>query len=170
MTVFFILFTSSFFLFPSLSSRSSVKKEFIKKGHKVDIFALSASKKPEKAGQYILGMPKNPFLERLYRLLMFLDIKIVNIYANILINYDFVISHLYPMNILACKAIKKNKSYSQYLDKLAFSLGICFYSLRQTNNIPQNRYEESLVALKMFKDALIRLAQPSTIADLWNTA
>ncbi len=83
-------------------------KKFIKKGHKVDIFTLSASIKPKKAGLYILGMPKNPALERIYRLFMFLDFKKVKKYSSILKNYDIVISHLYPMNTLASKAKNKN--------------------------------------------------------------
>jgi 1,2-diacylglycerol 3-alpha-glucosyltransferase len=65
--------------------------------------------KPKKAGLYVLGMPKNPFLERLYRLFMFLDRKKISRYTNILKKYDLIISHLYPMNILAKKAKKKNK-------------------------------------------------------------
>lgn len=85
-------------------------KNFIKKGHKVDIFALSASIKPKKGKLYLLGMPKNQFLERLYRLFMFLDVKKVNKYSKILKNYDMIISHLYPMNLLAYNAKKKNKN------------------------------------------------------------
>ena len=85
-------------------------EKFIKQGHQVDIFALSASIKPKKANLYILGMPKNPLIERIYRLFMFLDIKRINKYVKILQNYDMIISHLYPMNILAKKAKKKNKN------------------------------------------------------------
>ncbi len=84
-------------------------KNFIKKGHKVDIFTLNASIEPKKAGLYVLGMPKNHFLQRIYRLFMFFDVKKINKYADILKNYDIIISHLYPMNILAYKAKKKNK-------------------------------------------------------------
>ncbi len=84
-------------------------KDFIKKGDKVDIFTLNASIKPKKAGLYVLGMPKNSFLQRLYRLFMFLDVKKIKKYVNILKNYDIIISHLYPMNILASKAKRKNK-------------------------------------------------------------
>jgi 1,2-diacylglycerol 3-alpha-glucosyltransferase len=84
-------------------------RQFTKKGHKVDIFTLKASIKPKNAGLYVLGMPKNPTLERLYRLFMFLDLKKVEKYVNILKRYDLVISHLYPMNILGYKAKKQNK-------------------------------------------------------------
>ncbi len=84
-------------------------REFLKKGHKVDIFTLKASINPKDVKVYSMGMPKNPTLERLYRLFMFLDIKKVNRYSRILKDYDLIISHLYPMNILAYKAKKKNK-------------------------------------------------------------
>ncbi|MBU0628886.1 MAG: glycosyltransferase family 4 protein [Nanoarchaeota archaeon] len=84
-------------------------KELVEHGHTVDIFALSASIKPKKAGLHIMGMPKTPFFQRLYRLLMFLDIKKIKKYSSILKNYDLIISHLYPMNILACSAKRKNK-------------------------------------------------------------
>lgn len=104
------ILTPTFSKFSGIDRLVEIKyKDFIKKGHKVDIFAFSASIKPKKAGLYLLGMPKIPFLERLYRLLMFLDIKKTEKYAKILRNYDIVISHLYPMNIIAYKAKKKNK-------------------------------------------------------------
>jgi len=104
------ILTPTFSHFSGIDRLVEIKcKEFIKKGHKVDIFTLRASIKPRNAGLYILGMPKNPFLERLYRLLMFLDIKKINKYVNILKNYDIIVSHLYPMNLLAYKAKKKNK-------------------------------------------------------------
>lgn len=104
------ILTPTFSHFSGIDRLVEIKyKDYLKKGHKVDIFTLSASIKPEKAGLYILGMPKNPLLERLYRLFMFLDIKKIRKYTNILKSYDIIISHLYPMNILAQKAKKKNK-------------------------------------------------------------
>lgn len=104
------ILTPTFSHFSGIDRLVEIKSEdFIKKGHKVDIFTLSASIKPKKAGLYVLGMPKNHFLERIYRLFMFLDIKKIKKYVNILKNYDMIISHLYPMNILAYKAKKKNK-------------------------------------------------------------
>lgn len=80
----------------------------LKKGQQVDIFALSASMKPKNIGLIILGMPKSPFWERIYRLLMFLDYKKIRRYAHMLTKYDQIISHLYPMNILAYHAKKLN--------------------------------------------------------------
>ena len=104
------ILTPTFSHFSGIDRLVETKSEdLIKKGHKVDIFTLSASIKPKKAGIYILGTPKNPLSERLYRLFMFLDVKKIKKYVDILKNYDLVISHLYPMNILAYKAKKKNK-------------------------------------------------------------
>jgi glycosyltransferase involved in cell wall biosynthesis len=104
------ILTPTFSHFSGIDRLVEIKyTEFIKKGHKVDIFALSATIKPKGAGLYILGMPKNPFLERLYRLFMFVDIKKIKRYSQKLESYDMVISHLYPMNILASLAKKNNK-------------------------------------------------------------
>jgi len=105
------ILTPTFSHFSGIDRLVEIKyKDYIKKGHKVDIFTLSASLKPKKAGLYILGMPKNLFFERIYRLFMFLDFKKIKIYVHILKNYDIVISHLYPMNLLAYKAKNKNKN------------------------------------------------------------
>ncbi|MBW2975303.1 glycosyltransferase family 4 protein [Candidatus Woesearchaeota archaeon] len=83
-------------------------KDYRKKGNDITIFTFKAHIKTKNAKVIEIGMPKNPLLERLYRLFFFLDIKKIKKYSDILTNYDMVISHLYPMNILACKAKKKN--------------------------------------------------------------
>jgi len=85
----------------------SKAKEYLQKGHSVDIFTLAGSLQSD-AKVHIIGMPKNPSLQRIYRLLMFLDKKKVDLYANILSRYQMVISFLYPMNLLASKAKKLN--------------------------------------------------------------
>ena len=78
-----------------------------KKGHEVTIFALSASIKTPFAKVIELGMPKNQGLERIYRLLFFLDRKKIRDCAAQLKDFDVVISHFYPMNIIAAYAKKK---------------------------------------------------------------
>ncbi|MEA2036730.1 MAG: glycosyltransferase family 4 protein [Nanoarchaeota archaeon] len=104
------ILTPTFSHFSGIDRLVEIKvKDYLSKGHSVDIFALSASIKPKKAGLYVLGMPKIPFFERIYRLFMFLDFKKINKYVNILKNYDVVVAHLYPMNILAYKTKKKNR-------------------------------------------------------------
>jgi len=55
----------------------------------------------------VLGMPKNLFFQRLYRLFFFLDFKKINKTTNKLKDYNIIISHFYPMNIIACNAKKK---------------------------------------------------------------
>ena len=47
-------------------------EEYIDKGNDVTIFTFKADLKPKKAKLIELGMPKNHFLERIYRLLFFL--------------------------------------------------------------------------------------------------
>ncbi|MBD3164433.1 glycosyltransferase [Candidatus Woesearchaeota archaeon] len=85
-------------------------REFIGQGQEVDIFALKGTLKPKKANLFLMGCPSYPFLERIYRLFMFLDFRKIKHYVQILQDYDLIISHLYPMNILASKAKKKNKN------------------------------------------------------------
>jgi len=81
-------------------------EEFIDKGHEVTIFALKAGIKPKRAKVVEMGMPSNPFLERIYRLLFFLDFLKIRKYGKMLRKYDIAISHFYPMNILAIYAKK----------------------------------------------------------------
>lgn len=102
-------------LTPSFSHFSGIDRvvemeaaDYKKKGHNITIFTFKAQIKTKYAGIIEIGMPKNPLLERLYRLFFFLDIKKITKYSNILSNYDLIISHLYPMNILACRAKQKN--------------------------------------------------------------
>ncbi|MBW2989442.1 glycosyltransferase family 4 protein, partial [Candidatus Woesearchaeota archaeon] len=83
-------------------------EDYSKKGGKVSIFTFKASIKTRHAKVIEIGMPKNPFLERMYRLLFFLDAKKAKKYSRMLAGYDMIISHLYPMNILACRAKKRN--------------------------------------------------------------
>jgi len=82
-------------------------EEFNKKGHEITIFCLKAGMKSEDAKIIELGMPSNPTLERIYRLLFFFDRKKIKKYGEILKNYDLVISHFYPMNWLAIHSKKK---------------------------------------------------------------
>lgn len=90
-------------------------EDYVKKGNKVTIMALEAKIKPKNYEVIELGIPKNPFLERLYRLFFFLDRKKLNYYKK-LKNFDIVISHFYPMNWLASSAKKHYKIKYIYHD------------------------------------------------------
>jgi len=81
-------------------------EDYVKKGDEVTIISLQADIKSKKYNVIQLGMPKNPFLQRLYRLFFFIDVKNLGYYKK-LKNYDIVISHFYPMNWLAYLARKK---------------------------------------------------------------
>lgn len=81
-------------------------EDYAKKGNRVTIIALEANIKPKNYKVEILGIPKNAFLQRLYRLFFFLDFKKINYYKK-LKGYNIVISHFYPMNWLAYLARKK---------------------------------------------------------------
>jgi len=95
--------------------------DYAKKHHQVTVFALESTIKPKGFGLEVLGMPKNLFLQRLYRLFFFLDFKKIKKTAEKLKNYDMVISHFYPMNWIVYHARKKyNVKYVYY------NHGICY--------------------------------------------
>ena len=57
-------------------------KELSGKGNKVVVFALEADIIPKNYRVVVLGMPKNHLLQRIYRLLFFLDFKKVKKYSD----------------------------------------------------------------------------------------
>ncbi len=81
-------------------------EEYARKGDKVTVITLEAGIRPKNYRVEVLGMPKNPLMQRLYRLFFFLDFGKMKYYKN-LKNYDVAISHFYPMNLLASKARRK---------------------------------------------------------------
>jgi 1,2-diacylglycerol 3-alpha-glucosyltransferase len=96
-------------------------EDYIDKGNEVTIFTFKADLKPKRAKLIELGMPKNPFLERIYRLFFFLDFLKINKYGKLLKAYDKVISHFYPMNWLAIYAKKHyNIKYIYYNHGIAY--------------------------------------------------
>lgn len=107
-------------------------EDYAKKGHKVTVIALESQIKPRNYKVETLGMPKNAFLQRLYRLFFFLDFKKIKYYKN-LKNYDVVISHFYPMNWLGYLARKKFK-----IKYIYFNHGINTTGL--LNNLWQKAY------------------------------
>ena len=97
-------------------------QEYVTKHHQVTVFALEALIKPKGFKLEILSMPKNLFLQRLCRLLFFLDFKKIRATAKKLRNFDTVISHFYPMNLIASYAKKKyNVRYIYYNHGIGYS-------------------------------------------------
>ena len=82
-------------------------KSFTLNGHQVTVFALSSDVEIPDTKIIILGMPKSLFLQRIYRLLFFLDTKKIKKYSHILKEFDTIYSHQYPMNLIAQQAKKK---------------------------------------------------------------
>lgn len=80
------------------------------KGNDVIIFTLEGDMKPpENVGLRIIGMPHNPTLQRIYRLIMPLDIYRALKWLPKLKNFDVIYSHQYPMNWLAYLAKRFHK-------------------------------------------------------------
>ena len=97
-------------------------QDYSRKGNQVTVFALESSLKPKGYKLGILGMPKNLFLQRLYRLFFFLDAFKIKNTAEKLKDYDIVISHFYPMNWIASYARKKyNVKYIYYNHGIGYS-------------------------------------------------
>lgn len=82
-------------------------EEYANQGNEVTILALKATIKPKKAKLILMGMPKNPTIERIYRLFFFFDIFKIKKYAKMLKDYDRVIAYFYPMTLIAKYAKKK---------------------------------------------------------------
>ena len=96
--------------------------DFVKKKNRVTILTLDAAIKPKGFGVESLGMPKSLFLQRIYRLLFFLDFKKIENAVEKLKGYDVVMSHFYPMNLIASKAKKKyNIKYVYYNHGIGYS-------------------------------------------------
>ena len=90
-------------------------EEYTLNGNKVTVYTLESSIIPKNYEIKIIGMPKNDFFQRIYRLLFFLHKSKIKKYSEELREFDIVISHLYPMNLIASAARKRyNLKYIYY--------------------------------------------------------
>ena len=76
-------------------------KDFDPMKDKVDIFTLKTDLKPDNVDVYVMGMPQHPLLEKIYRLILPLDLIKTVKWLPKLKNYDMIICHLYPMDWFA---------------------------------------------------------------------
>lgn len=91
-------------------------EELHKKNNKVTIFTFKAAIKPKHASLVEIWMPKNPTLERIYRLFFFLNPFALIRYTRKLKSYDMMICHFYPMTWLSYFAKKFYKVEYLYHD------------------------------------------------------
>jgi glycosyltransferase involved in cell wall biosynthesis len=110
------ILTPTFFPYSCIDRVVEEEAENLGKKHDVTIFTFRASMKPKNAKLEILGMPKNPLLERVYRLFFILGFCKIRKYLKKLQGFDKIISHQYPMNILASKAKKRYNIHYTYYD------------------------------------------------------
>ncbi len=82
-------------------------RKYLEKKNDVTLIAFQASMDLPGAKIREIGMPKSPFWERLYRLFFFVDIFKIWKISSLLKSKDVVISHQYPMNIIAWVAKKR---------------------------------------------------------------
>ena len=106
------LLTPTFSQFSGIDRVVELNAEEFAKKNDVTIFTFKAGIKPKnkKIKVIEIGMPKNQFLERIYRLFFFFDFLKIKKYGKMLENYDVAISHSYPMNLLALYAKKHYKT------------------------------------------------------------
>lgn len=76
-------------------------QSLIKKGNKVAIFTLEAQIRIPGAEIVVLGMPKNLFWQRVYRLFFFLDFPKIFYTIKRLRAFETVYAHQYPTTIIA---------------------------------------------------------------------
>ena len=76
-------------------------EELVKEGNEIVIFALDANITPKRAKLFVMGMPKSLFWQRVYRLVLPLDLIKTLRWLPKLKDFDLIISHLYPMNWFA---------------------------------------------------------------------
>jgi len=110
------ILTPTFIPYSGIDRVVEEEAETLGKKHDVTIFTFHASMKPRNAKLEILNMPKNPILERIYRLFFFLDVCKINRFVKKLKGFDKIISHQYPMNIIASKAKKRYNIHYTYYD------------------------------------------------------
>lgn len=84
-------------------------KQLVQAGHDVAVFALGADIKPEEASLFVIGMPRNLFPQRIYRLIFPLDIVKTIKWLPKLKKFDLVFVYLYPLTWLGYLAKKLYK-------------------------------------------------------------
>jgi 1,2-diacylglycerol 3-alpha-glucosyltransferase len=90
--------------------------EELSKKSEVAVFCFRADMKHPKARIIVLGAPKSPTLERIYKLLFFLDIPKLARIVKELKKYNSVISFLYPMTVPAALAKALYRKHYTYYD------------------------------------------------------
>ncbi|MAG15632.1 hypothetical protein CMO88_01070 [Candidatus Woesearchaeota archaeon] len=99
-------------------------EEHVAKGNKVTVFTFKGDIKAKNYNVVELWMPSNATLERIYRLLFFLDFFKIIKTAKMLKEYDEVVSFLYPMTIIASTARKYYKKKYVY-----YNVGVAYPKL-----------------------------------------
>lgn len=115
------ILTPTFSSFSGIDRVAELQARELSKKNKVTIMTLKAGLRPPAGVNLIeLGLPKNPTIERLYRLLFFLDFNKIRKASKMLEDYDLVISHNYPTNLIALKAKKLGAKYRYHNHGVAF--------------------------------------------------
>jgi len=91
-------------------------KKHIQAGDSVTILTFEATMEINGATIEIIGAPRNSLLERIYRLLFFLDVAKINRYAHSLKDFDEIHAYQYPMSIIASRAKTKYGVPFHYLN------------------------------------------------------
>ncbi|MEM3127024.1 MAG: glycosyltransferase family 4 protein, partial [Candidatus Woesearchaeota archaeon] len=99
------ILTPTFSHFSGIDRVVALQAEQLKKeGHEVKILCLKAEMKSKHAKIMQLGLPKNPFFERIQRLFFFFWRKKIEKGIEAIKDCDVAIAHFYPMTLIAAKA------------------------------------------------------------------
>ncbi len=82
-------------------------EDYKKKGDEVAILCFESDITTTLAKVIVLGMPKNPTLQRLYRLFFFFARCKIKKAVKLLEGFDVVVAHQYPMTLIAAAAKKR---------------------------------------------------------------
>ena len=126
-------------------------KELIEKGHSVSVFALAADMGGNGARIFVMGMPKNLLWQRVYRLLLPLNLLLLLRWIPKLRNYDVVIAHLYPMTWIAYLArkiyhnnyvfwfhgVEDHRIFPNFYERIymRLHLALTYFTIRNANRI-----------------------------------
>ncbi len=111
------LLTPTFYKFSGIDRVVELDAErYSKAGHKVRILTFKGDIKPKNSNVEILGLPKNPTLQRIYRLFFFLDLNKINKGVDLIKDCDKVKCYFYPMTWIARKAQLKHGIHYEYWD------------------------------------------------------
>lgn len=102
--------TPTFFAYSGIDRVVEMQVAALARKHSVTVFCLDGDIKVPRVRVVRLGMPRNQTLSRIYRLFLFLDVLKRRRATKMLIRFDRIHTHFYPMSVFAADAKRRNPS------------------------------------------------------------